>query len=211
MLLQRGKSPALALVTLLPLAWLLAVTIDASVIKIWDANPKIGFLAAAQAAEARLPALQTKQDEQIKSADEAGAKATATAIKAAHTVHFNSITDAWVTGIFLVLVTLLVALSIYEWLRLLTRHKAAILSETDPVYLPASALTGSSPLPVFSIALFGFTLLKELSGEAAIDRAEVCACAQAAATGQVQPAKYRRQNAFLTATEHRYSSVNRCC
>ena len=106
---------------------------------------------------------------------------------------------------------MIVLLSIYEWLRLLTRSKAATLSETEPVYLPASALAESSPLPAFGIAMLGFTLLKELSGEAAIDRAEVCACAQADASGQMQPAKYRRQNAFLTATEHRYRGVNRCC
>ena len=106
---------------------------------------------------------------------------------------------------------LIVVLSIYEWLRLLTRSKASTLSETEPVYLPASTVSESSPLPAFGIALLGFTLLKELSGEAAIDRAEVCACAPADPAGQVQPAKYRRQNAFLTTTEHRYRGVNRCC
>ena len=94
---------------------------------------------------------------------------------------------------------------------MLTRRKASILSETEPVYLPAGTVMESNPLPAFSIAVLGFTLLKELSGEAAIDRAEICACQQAEASGQVQPAKYRRQNAFLTATEHRYRSVNRCC
>jgi carbon starvation protein len=200
MQLQRGKSPALAFVTLAPLAWLLSVTISASVIKIWDPNPKIGFLAGAHAAEAKLLTLQITLHDPI-----------APAIKAAQTLHFNSIIDAWVTGTFLTLVALIVLLSVYEWLRLLTRSKASTLSETAPVFLPPGAVAESSPLPAFGIAMLGFTLLKELSGEAAIDRAEVCACAQAEASGQVQPAKYRRQNAFLTATEHRYRGVNRCC
>jgi carbon starvation protein len=69
----------------------------------------------------------------------------------------------------------------------------------------------SNPMPAFGIVMLGFALLKELSGEAAIDRAEVCACAAADAGTQVQQAKYRRQNAFLTATERRYRGVNRCC
>ncbi|MEP6668141.1 MAG: carbon starvation CstA 5TM domain-containing protein, partial [Chthoniobacter sp.] len=221
MSLQRGKSPALAFVTLLPLAWLLTVTISASVIKVWDKNPKIGFLAAAHAAEAKLPAAEQALAQAMEAApagtdDPVRLSAIPVAKKAVNsvrTMRFNAIVDAWVTGLFLVLVSAIVLLSIYEWLRLLNRSKASTLSETEPVYLPASALSESSPLPAFGIALLGFTLLKELSGEAAIDRAEVCACTQAEATGQVQlqPAKYRRQNAFLTATEDRYRGVNRCC
>jgi carbon starvation protein len=208
MSLQRGKSPALAFVTLIPLAWLLAVTVSASVIKVWDPNPKIGFLAGANAAANKLAALQ--QSAQSLTGD--ALAAAQRAMKPVATQHLNATIDAWVTAIFLVLVSLIVLLSIYEWVRLLARKKASILSETEPVYLPAGTLAESNPIPAFSIAMLGFTLLKELSGEAAIDRAEVCACAQAEASGQQQPtAKYRRQNAFLTATEHRYRGVNRCC
>ena len=219
MSLQRGKSPALAFVTLLPLAWLLTVTIDASMIKIWDPNPKIGFLAAAHLAESKLPAAEQALAQAIEAAppgtdDAVRLSAIPVAKKAVKTIQllrFNSFVDAWVTGFFLILVSAIVILSIYEWLRLLNRSKASTLSETEPVYLPASALSESSPLPAFGIAMLGFTLLKELSGEAAIDRAEVCACAQAEAAGQVSPVKYRRQNAFLTATADRYRGVNRCC
>jgi carbon starvation protein len=208
MSLQRGKSPALAFVTLIPLAFLLTVTTQASIIKVWDPNPKIGFLAGAQAAATKLAALQ--QSAQGLTGD--ALAAAERAMKPVATQHFNATVDAWVTGIFLVLVGLIFVLSVYEWVRLLTRKKASILSETEPVYLPAETVAESNPLPAFGIAMLGFTLLKELSGEAAIDRAEVCACAQAEASGQQQqPVKYRRQNAFLTATEHRYSGVNRCC
>jgi carbon starvation protein len=206
MTLQRGQSPLLAFVTLIPLVWLLSVTISASVIKVWDSNPKIGFLAGAKVAAEKADALKlsdkTGQDVVVVSKN----------LKTLSTQYVNATVDAWVTIIFLVLVSLIVVLSIYEWLRLLTRKKASILSETEPVYLPAGTVSESNPLPAFSIAMLGFTLLKELSGEAAIDRAEVCACAQAEAAGQQpQPAKYRRQNAFLTATEDRYRGVNRCC
>ncbi|HSI13532.1 MAG TPA: carbon starvation CstA family protein [Chthoniobacter sp.] len=208
MSLQRGKSPALAFVTLIPLAWLLTVTINASIIKVWDPNPKIGFLAGAKAAATKLAALE--QSAQGLTGD--ALTAARQAMKPVATQHLNATVDAWVTGIFLVLVGILVLLSIYEWMRLLMRTKASILSETEPVYLPAGSISESNPLPAFGIAMLGFTLLKELSGEAAIDRAEVCACAQAEASGQEQqPAKYRRQNAFLTATEDRYRGVNRCC
>ncbi len=211
MQIKRKASAAVALVTLLPLAWLLTVTITAGVTKVWDPSPRIGFLAAAKAADGKLPAL-----EQALTAAQTGGYATAItaatkAVKAQKTIRFNNTVDAYVTGIFITLVGLIVVFSIYEWQRLLARTRPATLSETEPVWLPASALAESRPLPVMGLAVLGFTLLKEISGEAAIDRAQACACAQASETDQPQTAKYRRQNAFLTSTEHRFSSVNRCC
>jgi carbon starvation protein len=208
MQIQRKRSPAVVFVTLLPLAWLLTVTITAGVTKVWDPNPKIGFLAAARVADAKIPALEHALDVADNEAQEAIALKP---LKAQRTIRFNNTVDAYVTGIFLVLVGAIVIFSIYEWLRLLARSKPATLSETEPVFLPAGALLEARPLPVMGLAVLGFTLLKELSGEAAIDRAQACACAQAAASGEKQPIKYQRQNAFLTATEHRFSSVNRCC
>jgi carbon starvation protein len=211
MQLQRNKSPWLSFVTLGPLAWLLAVTLTASYIKIWDANPKVGFLAGAHAAEGKLPALQQALTAAQTGGDPAAITAATKALNAMQTTHFNTIIDAWVTGIFLALVTIIVLLSAWEWLRLLLRHKAATLSETEPVYLPTGSIAESNPVPAFGLAMLGFMLLKELSGEAAIDRAEVCACKASEAAGRIQPAKSRRQNAFLTATENRYHGVNRCC
>ncbi len=202
MQLQRGKSPALALVAFVPLVWLLAVTLDASVIKIWDPSPKIGFFAGVHVAEAKLSALATSAQDP---------EAIAKAAKALATQRFNGIVDAWVTGTFLFLVSAIVLLCIVEWVRLLTRSKASQLSETEPVFLPGGVVNESNPLPAFGLAMLGFTLLKELSGEAAIDRAEKCACAQTEAANPMPTTKSRRQNAFLTAAEDRYRGVNRCC
>jgi carbon starvation protein len=211
MQIKREKSPAVALVTLLPLVWLLTVTLTAGVTKIWDANPKIGFLAAARTAEGKLPALEQALTAAQSSGDATAIAGTTKALKTQRTIRFNNTVDAYVTGIFLSLVGAIVIFSIYEWLRLLSRAKASTLSETEPVFLPASALAESRPLPVMGLAVLGFTMLKEISGEAAIDRAQACACAQVGESGQLQTAKYRRQNAFLSAAEHRFTSVNRCC
>jgi carbon starvation protein len=180
----------------------------ASVTKVWDQNPKIGFLAAAKAADGKLPALEQTLTTARAAGDEAATAVAAKAVTTQRTLRFNNTVDAWVTGIFLTLVASIVVLSIAEWLRLVARSKAATLSETETVWLPASALEPARALNVFGIAALGFTLIKELSGQSAIDReqrlAETCNCAEAQT--------FRgRQNVFLTATDRRYRGVNRCC
>jgi carbon starvation protein len=205
MQLARKRPAALAFVTLIPLAWLLTVTISASVIKVWDPNPKIGFLAAARAAEAKIPALQQAVD----SANDAVQEEIAMKpLKTQRTLRFNATVDAWVTGIFLVLVSGIVVLSIAEWLRLLGGSREPKLSETEPVWLPTDALGTARPANVFGAAALAFTLLKEVSGQADVDRAqklaEACNCEQARTPRG-------RQNVFLTATEHRFNGIRRCC
>jgi carbon starvation protein len=87
-----------AWVTLTPLAWLVAVTFTASWHKVFDPNPRIGFLAHARiATNARLV--------------------------------FNDRLDAWVTGILVFLVTLILFESVREWVRVLFGKKVARLSE----------------------------------------------------------------------------------
>jgi carbon starvation protein len=202
--LQRQRSPVLIFVTIIPLAWLLTVTMTAGVTKVWDANPKIGFLAAARAADAKLPALE----QALASAEPATLPAAQKALKTQRTIRFNNTVDAWVTGIFLVLVSSIVVLSIAEWLRLIMRSKAAELSETAPVWLPADAFESVRPVNVFGAAALAFTLIREVSGQADLDRAqklaEQCDCVEARTPRG-------RQNVFLTATEHRFKSIRRCC
>ena len=203
MQLTRQRRPAVALVTLLPLAWLLTVTTTAAVQKVWHENPKIGFLAAARALDSKLPALQ--QAAAAASADQL--PAAKRAVKMNRTQQRNMRVDAFVTGGFLALVGAIVVLSLREWALLLSRSKPAVLRETAPVWLPADA--PERPLPVMGAIALGFTLLKEVSGEAAIDRERDRAAACECAAPDRKPSP--RRNVFLTATEQRFRGVNRCC
>src|SRR6185436_5391838 len=93
------QSPALALVTLVPLVWLLAVTITAGVQKIFHSDPRIGFLQQAKTLAEKTPAL-----EQALAAAKTAGKAIEEAEKALKTnrvLRFNNILDAVVAGIFL--------------------------------------------------------------------------------------------------------------
>ena len=101
--IKMGKA-RYAAVTLGPLAWLVAVTFTASWHKIFDPNPRIGFLShAAQLAS--------------------GAGANARLI-------FNDRLDAVVTGTLIVMVTLILIESAVEWLRVLSGRKQARVKES---------------------------------------------------------------------------------
>jgi carbon starvation protein len=239
MRLRDKKSLTPVLTTLVPLLILLAVTGTAGWQKISHENPAIGFLAKAQqlreqalpaaektadaASAAALEAIRAEGDLIKAGADEtvlaaasqvtAVAKAkSAAAVKAVELIAKqmgNQYLDTIVTATFLGLVVGIVMISLWEWMRLLSRAKQPTLSETDPVWLPESALAPSPSLPIAGLAALGFTLLKEVSGEAAVDReralAETCVCQ----TPEQKPAA--RRNVFLTATEHRFKNVSRCC
>ena len=91
-----------ALVTLAPLAWLVTVTFTASWHKIFDPNPRIGFLSQARQIAA------------------AGGNAR---------LIFNNRLDAVVTGILVVMVALLLIESIRQWIGVLLRTKTATSTE----------------------------------------------------------------------------------
>jgi carbon starvation protein len=181
--LQRRRSPWLALVTLLPLVWLLAVTFTAGAEKIFHPDPRIGFLAAARnsgwsalAAEHQLAEIDVSlgkpgAQERVNSIEKAMAKQRA--------LSFNNLLDAAVAGIFLVLVAAIVVLSAREWLLLLGRRKPAVLCETEPAWLPDYALKESGPnwRTVAGAAAIALGLAKELSGETHFERARQQACA----------------------------------
>jgi carbon starvation protein len=101
-------------VSLLPLAWLLVVTMTAGWMKIFSPSPKLGFLSAAAqyekllAADGGTPAAQLTQWRQLM---------------------FNNCADAAVTGLFLVLVILVVFACARVWVQLLTGRRAADLHE----------------------------------------------------------------------------------
>ncbi|MEQ1859949.1 MAG: carbon starvation CstA family protein [Chthoniobacteraceae bacterium] len=201
MQLQRGRSLALMLVTLVPLTWLLTVTMTAGIIKVSDPSPKIGFRAAARAAEQKLPALE-KEFAATKSA------AAEKALKSTRTVRFNSSVDATVTSIFLVLVAAIVVLSVLEWFALIARRRPPTLSETEPVWLPAEAIPANNPAAALGAAALAFSLVKELSGQSDVDRAQARAeqhdCAEARTPRG-------RQHTFLTSLDDRFRGVRRCC
>jgi carbon starvation protein len=95
-----------AAVTLTPLAWLVAVTFSASYYKIFDPNPRIGFLAHAR----QLAAAPT-------------AAGTARLI-------FNDRLDAVVTGVLIIMVAMILTESAADWIRILAGRKQPMVRET---------------------------------------------------------------------------------
>jgi carbon starvation protein len=201
MQLQRGRTLAVALVTFIPLVTLLTITVTAGSIKVWDQNPKIGFLAAAEAAKAKVAAIENQ-------IEAASTPELQKALKTQRTLQFNNKVDAGVTSTFIVLVSLIFLLSVYEWWRLISRSKAPALSETAPVYLPDGVVGSPSGAAAMGAVALGLTMIKELSGQADVDRAmaraEVCDCAEARTPRG-------RQNVFLTSLDERYRTPRRCC
>ncbi|HEX7895510.1 MAG TPA: carbon starvation CstA family protein, partial [Terriglobales bacterium] len=92
-----------ALVTLAPLVWLVTVTFDASWHKMFDPDPRIGFLAQARQIAA------------------AGGNAK---------LIFNNRLDAAVTGVLVVMVALLLVESVRQWARALSGRRGSATTET---------------------------------------------------------------------------------
>jgi carbon starvation protein len=205
------RSPAFALVTLIPLLWLLTVTGTAGVQKIWHSDPKIGFLAGVNA-------LGEKAVQQMKgvadgtAAPEAVLKSVRAAIRQANNLRL----DALVTAFFLVLVAGIVLLSLREWILLLARKKLAELRETAPTWLPDYAVTEGSAGKTLGLFALLFALAKHLSGEDAIERAQRqashCPCATAGVSllGR-DNTKPSPAAAYVETAERRFNGPNRCC
>jgi carbon starvation protein len=99
-----------ATVTLGPLLWLVTVTFSASYYKVFDPNPRIGFLAHAR---------------QLASNAAAAGPTAATA-----RLIFNDRLDAVVTGVLIAMVAMILIESAAEWIRVLAGRKQAIVRET---------------------------------------------------------------------------------
>ena len=119
-LLKMGRA-RYAWVTLLPLAWLLAVTLTAGLMLVFSANPRLGFLAQAASLAEKLPAA-----------------APAEAVTLGRQI-FNAQVNAAVTGVFLVFVVLVVVACARGWVQLLSGRRAADLHEEPYVSLAGAA------------------------------------------------------------------------
>ena len=155
-IIKAGRA-RLAWVVLAPLAFLGAVTFTAGIEKIVHPNPRIGFLAMA----GRL------------GDDIAAGRVPAAKMAATRSLIFNSRLDAVVAALFLVLVVAILLVSVREWALVLSRRKAAMLHETEPVWLPRTVIESETQRRWWQlgpVVILVGALVRELSGEAAAAR-----------------------------------------
>jgi carbon starvation protein CstA len=221
---MRGN-PAFALVTLVPLLWLLAVTMTAGYQKVFDVEtrpdfPRLGFLQIARELNEKLPALEQAVTAAKSTGAAAAVESAEKAVRTNRVLHFNNVLDSFVAGFFVVLVAGIFLLSVWEWSRLLTRRRQATLCESEAVWLPEYAVAESRPTHLAGVVTLGFALARELSGEAHLERAQQlavnCHCASdydaatsASADGKTVPKTSRQL--YVEMTEKRFTGVNRCC
>jgi carbon starvation protein len=115
-LIKMGRA-RYAWVTATPMAWLVTTTFWAAAQRIFHADPRIGFLAAADAMQRKIAAGLVKPEN----------------LAAAQTVVFNNRFDAALGLLLIAVVALIVVESVRQWYLLLSGHKAAALAEDPPV------------------------------------------------------------------------------
>jgi len=104
-------------VTLLPMAWLVIITMTASYQKIFSANARIGFLAQANAMAAQL----------------ADGKIAAAKLADTQRLIFNLRLDAAVTAVLAAMILVLLVEALGQWYAILSRGKEPVLQETPYV------------------------------------------------------------------------------
>jgi carbon starvation protein len=104
-------------VTLVPMAWLVVITMTASYQKIFSTNPRIGFLSYANALGAQI----------------AAGKIPAAKIGEMQRVMFNQRLDAAVTAVLAVMFLVLLVEAVVDWHAILARGKEAKLHEAEYV------------------------------------------------------------------------------
>jgi carbon starvation protein len=104
-------------VTLLPMAWLIVITMAASYQKIFDANPRLGFLSYAHVLTAQI----------------AAGKIPAAKLADTHRVIFNQRLDAAVTAVLALMILVLLAEALVQWYAILSRRRQPVLHETPYV------------------------------------------------------------------------------
>jgi carbon starvation protein len=116
-------------VTVAPMVWLVIVTITSSYLKIFDPNPRIGFLSyanvlAAQIAAGKIPAAKLADTQRL---------------------IFNQRLDAVVTAILALMVTVLIVEALVQWYAILGRRREAVLHESP--YVATHWAPGFSGVP----------------------------------------------------------------
>ena len=104
-------------ITLLPMAWLVIITMSASYQKIFDANPRIGFLAYAKVLAAQI----------------AAGKIPTEKIAETQRLIFNQRLDAAVTGVLAAMILVLIFEALVHWYSILTHRKESVLHESSYV------------------------------------------------------------------------------
>ena len=113
-IIKMGKA-RFAWVTLVPLAWVTTVTLSAGWIKIFAAEPRLGFLAHAR-----------WLSEQV---DSGALPAGVASVGAARHMIFNDYLNALVAGAFMVAVIVVLVASAHEWWLVLSGRKVAVSTE----------------------------------------------------------------------------------
>ncbi len=116
-------------VTLVPMIWLVAVTMTASYQKIFDANPDLGFLAKANVLAVQITA----------------GLVPAAKIADTHRLIFNQRLDAAVTGVLALMILVLLVEALAQWYAILSGRREAVLHEAP--YVPtkwAEGFTGAA-------------------------------------------------------------------
>ena len=202
-----------ALLTFIPLLWLVGVTFTSGIQKVWHGDPRIGFFAQVRALEDARPRLESALASIEATGNSKSIEDARKALLANRVQIFNNRLDAIVALAFLALVSGIIVMSAYEWLMLLSRRRSPKLQESSPVWLPDHAVReGSASLrTVAGTTAIAFGLLKELSGESAIERDReanmACVCEPDVTT---QPPKSEAER-YVEMTERRYNGVTRCC
>ena len=104
-------------VTLLPMAWLVVITMTASYQKIFHSNPRIGFLAYASALAAQI----------------AAGKIPTEKIAETQRLIFNQRLDAAVTAVLASMILVLIVEALGQWYSILSRRKQPVLHESPYV------------------------------------------------------------------------------
>jgi len=116
-------------VTLVPMAWLVAVTMTASFQKIFDANPNLGFLSKASSLASQIAARQIPV-----------AKVAET-----HRLIFNQRLDAAVTGVLALMILVLLLEALAQWYAILSGRRETALHEAPYVTTQwAKGFTGTA-------------------------------------------------------------------